>query len=162
DLDESFYREKLIAALHLRGPTLHLDGPGRACRLVFSEGDGLSGVTVDRYDRWLVIQFTSLGLALRREMFADLLMELAKPEGIYLRTERGIGQLEGIELHDGLLRGTVPAEPVIIQEDSIKLLVHIAEGQKTGFYLDQRDNRQSAARLAPGRRMLDGFCYTGG
>lgn len=161
-LDENFFCEKFAAALHLRGPILNLNGPGRACRLVFSEGDGLSGLTVDRYDRWLVMQFTSLGLALRREMLADLLMELVQPEGIYLRTERGIGQLEGIELHDGLLRGTVPAEPVTVEEDGIKFLVHIAEGQKTGFYLDQRENRRAVAELAAGRRILDGFCYTGG
>jgi 23S rRNA (cytosine1962-C5)-methyltransferase len=161
-LGEDFFREKLTTAMRLRGAILNLDGPSRACRLVFSEGDGLSGLTVDRYDRWLVVQFTALGLALRRETLAELLMELVKPEGIYLRTERGIGRLEGIELHDGLLRGTVPAEPVTVEEYGIKFLVHIAEGQKTGFYLDQRDNRQAVARLAAGRRVLDGFCYTGG
>src|SRR5438132_6482450 len=99
-LDDAFFRARLDAALRLRGPVLGLDGPGRACRLVFSEADGLSGLTVDRYDRWLVVQFTSLALAKRREMFAGLLAELARPEGIYLRTERGIGKLEGLELHD--------------------------------------------------------------
>jgi 23S rRNA (cytosine1962-C5)-methyltransferase len=161
-LDAAFFRERLAAALRLRGPLLHLDGPGRACRLVFSEGDGLSGCTVDRYDRWLVVQFTALGLAQRREMLADLLMELVRPEGIYLRTERGIGRLEGLELQDGPLRGQVPAEPVVIEEDSLRFRVQLTEGQKTGFYLDQRDNRRAVARLAAGRRVLDAFCYTGG
>src|SRR5262249_21686608 len=92
----------------------------------------------------------------------DLLMELAGPEGIYLRTERGIGQLEGLELHDSLLRGQVPEEPIVIDEHGVKFLVHLRQGQKTGFYLDQRDNRAEVARLARGRRMLDAFCYTGG
>lgn len=161
-LDADFFRERLESALRLRGPVLGLDGPGRACRLVFSEADGLSGCTIDRYDRWLVVQFTALGMAQRREMFADLLMELARPEGIFLRTERGVGKLEGLELQDGPLRGTVPAAPVPIEEAGLRFLVHLAEGQKTGFYLDQRDNRQAVARLATGRRMLDAFCYSGG
>lgn len=133
-----------------------------ACRLVFSEADGLSGMTVDQYDRWLTVQFTSLGMAQRREMLTGILRELVQPEGIYLRTERGIGQLEGMELHDGLLWGYVPQEPILIEEAGVQFQVHLTEGQKTGFYLDQRDNRQAVARLARGRRMLDAFCYTGG
>jgi 23S rRNA (cytosine1962-C5)-methyltransferase len=161
-LDRSFFRSRLQAALHLRGPILGLDGPGKACRLVFSESDGLSGLTVDRYDRWLVIQFTALGLAQSRAMLAELLAELVKPEGIVLRTERGIGQLEGLELHDGPLWGHVPSEPVIVIEDGLQFRVNLAEGQKTGFYLDQRDNRRAVAPLAAGRRVLDAFCYTGG
>jgi 23S rRNA (cytosine1962-C5)-methyltransferase len=161
-LDEAFFRGRLEAALRLRGPVLGLDGPGRACRLVFSEADGLSGLTVDRYDRWLVAQFTSLALAQRRDLLAGLLAELAGPRGIYLRTERGIGQLEGLQAQDGPLWGEVPAGPVEIEEDGLRFLVHVAEGQKTGFYLDQRDNRRAVARLAAGRRVLDAFCYTGG
>jgi 23S rRNA (cytosine1962-C5)-methyltransferase len=161
-LDRACFRSRLEAALRLRGPILHLDRPRAGYRLVFSEGDGLSGFTVDRYDRWLVVQFTALGLAQRRELFAELLAELVRPEGIYLRTERGIGQLEGLELHDSLLWGHVPAEPVVIEEDGLRFRVNLAEGQKTGFYLDQRDNRRVVAPLAAGRRMLDAFCYTGG
>jgi 23S rRNA (cytosine1962-C5)-methyltransferase len=161
-LDRSFFHERLEAALRLRGPLLGLDGPGRACRLVFSEADGLSGLTVDRYDRWLVVQFTSLAMAQRRDLLADLLEELAHPEGILLRTERGIGQLEGLELQDGPLRGSLPGGPVEIVEDGQRFLVNIAEGQKTGFYLDQRDNRRTVAGFAAGRRVLDAFCYTGG
>jgi 23S rRNA (cytosine1962-C5)-methyltransferase len=161
-LDEAFFRSRLEAALRLRGPILGLDGPGRACRLVFSEADGLSGLTVDRYDEWLAVQFTSLGLAQRRDLLARLLVELARPRGIYLRTERGIGQLEGLEIQDGPLWGAAPAGPLAIEEDGLRFLVNLAEGQKTGFYLDQRDNRRLVGRLASGRRVLDAFCYTGG
>jgi 23S rRNA (cytosine1962-C5)-methyltransferase len=160
-LDRDFFRARLAAAIHLRD-LLALNGPGRGCRLVFSEGDGLSGLTVDRYDLWLVMQFTSLGLARRRELLADLLAEVIHPTGIYLRTERGIGQLEGLELQDGPLAGEAPPGQVIIEEESLKFLVNIAEGQKTGFYLDQRDNRRLVAPLARGRRMLDACCYSGG
>jgi 23S rRNA (cytosine1962-C5)-methyltransferase len=161
-LDRNFFGNRLDASLRLRRTLLGLDSPGRACRLVFSEGDGLSGLTVDRYDRWLVVQFTSLALAQRRDLFAELLVERLRPEGIYLRTERGVGKLEGIELQDGLLWGSEPAGPVEIEEWGLRFLVHLSQGQKTGFYLDQRDNRQAVARLAAGRRMLDAFCYTGG
>jgi 23S rRNA (cytosine1962-C5)-methyltransferase len=161
-LDRDFFLSRLQAALHLRGPILGLDGLGRACRLVFSESDGLSGMTLDRYDRWLVVQFTAFGLAQRRDMLTDLLTELTGAQGIYLRTERGIGQLEGLELQDGLLRGSGPIGPVTVEEGGLRFLVNIAEGQKTGFYLDQRENRKAAARLAAGRNVLDAFCYTGG
>jgi 23S rRNA (cytosine1962-C5)-methyltransferase len=160
-LDRDFFRDRLAAAVRLRD-LLGLNGPGRACRLVFSEGDGLSGCTVDRYDRWLVLQFTALGLARRRDLLTELLVEMVGPEGVYLRTERGIGQLEGLELQDGPLWGKVPEGPVRLEEAGLGFLVNLAEGQKTGFYLDQRDNRQAVAPLAAGRRMLDAFCYTGG
>ncbi|HMC64076.1 MAG TPA: class I SAM-dependent rRNA methyltransferase [Gemmataceae bacterium] len=161
-LDRAFFQERLATAIRLRRDILGLDGSGRACRLVFSEADGLSGLTVDRYARWLVVQFTALGLARRREMLADLLVELVQPHGIYLRTERGIGRLEGLELRDGPLWGQMPAGPVIIEENGLRFLVNLGEGQKTGFYLDQRDNRAAVARFAAGRRVLDAFCYTGG
>ncbi len=160
-LDRAFFRDRLSAAVRLRND-LGLNGPGRACRLVASEGDGLSGCTVDRYDRWLVVQFTSLALAQRRDLLAEVLDELIHPEGIYLRTERGIGALEGLELRDGPLRGEAPAGPVTIEENGLRFRVNLAEGQKTGYYLDQRDNRAVVAPLAAGRRVLDAFCYTGG
>jgi 23S rRNA (cytosine1962-C5)-methyltransferase len=158
-LDEAFFRAKLAAAIRLRRETL---GMGAACRLVFSESDGLPGLVVDQYDRWLAVQFTSFGLAQRKEMIADLLVELTKAEGIYLRTERGIGQLEGLTLQDGPLRGAMPAESIVIDDQGLQMVVHLTEGQKTGFYLDQRDNRRVVAPLAKGRRMLDAFCYSGG
>jgi 23S rRNA (cytosine1962-C5)-methyltransferase len=161
-LDEEFFAGRLDAAWRLRDQILGLHAAGQACRLVFSEGDGISGCTVDRYDRWLVVQFTSLGIAQRREMLTAQLVQRAQPEGIYLRTERGIGQLEGLELQDGVLWGQVPNDPIVIEEEGIRFRVNLKEGQKTGFYLDQRDNRRAVARLANGRRVLDAFCYTGG
>jgi 23S rRNA (cytosine1962-C5)-methyltransferase len=161
-LDEVFFRQRLDTAIRLRESVLGLCGPGQASRLVFSEADGLSGCTVDRYDQWLVVQFTALGLGQRRELLTWLLRERLPVRGIELRTERGIGQLEGLELKDGLLWGEIPSEPIVIEEDGLRFLVHLTEGQKTGFYLDQRDNRRVVARLARGRRVLDAFCYTGG
>jgi 23S rRNA (cytosine1962-C5)-methyltransferase len=162
-LDREFFHQRLVAAIRLRRDVLSLDRVGAACRLVFSEGDGLSGLTVDRYDRWLAVQFTSLGLAQRMDLLADLLMELTGVDGVYLRTERGIGRVEGVELHDGPLRGGEPPPAITIEDGGgLKYLVNLAEGQKTGFYLDQRENRLAAARYARGRTVLDAFCYTGG
>ncbi len=160
-LDRDFFRDRLQAAIRLR-ELLNLMHPQGGCRLVFSEGDGLSGLTVDRYADWLVLQFTALGLGQRREMLAELLDELLRPRGVYLRTERGIGQLEGISLQDGRLRGESPQGPIVLVENGLRFQVNLAEGQKTGYYLDQRDNRQEVARLAAGRRVLDAFCYSGG
>jgi 23S rRNA (cytosine1962-C5)-methyltransferase len=161
-LDDAFFRSTLEKAVRLRSEILRLGGPGHACRLVFSEADGVSGLTVDQYDRWLVLQFTSLGMASRRETLADILQELVRPDGMYLRTERGIGQLERLELHDGLLRGSVPDAPIQVNDGGLRINIHLTQGQKTGYYLDQRDNRQAAARYAGGRRVLDAFCYSGG
>lgn len=163
-LDEAFWRDRLAAAIRLRRDILRLDQPGGACRLVFSESDGLSGLTVDRYDRWLVAQFTSLALFERREMFLRLLAELTGAEGVFLRTERGVAGLEGINLEPQTepALGTWPEAPLTITEHEITYHVDPRSGQKTGFYLDQRDNRRAAAALASGRRVLDLFCYTGG
>jgi 23S rRNA (cytosine1962-C5)-methyltransferase len=160
-LDADFFRRKLQTALHLR-TTLGLMAPEGACRLVNSEGDGLSGLTVDRYADWLVVQFTSLALFQQRTILCDLLRDLLQPAGIYLRTERGVGKLEGLQAQDGPLAGTLPAEPLEIVEGGLRFRVNLAEGQKTGFYLDQRDNRRAVSALAAGRRVLDAFTYTGG
>src|SRR5262245_36835662 len=161
-LDATFFRHRLQQAIEFRRDVLRLTGVERACRLVFSEGDALSGITVDYYDQWLVVQFTALGLAQRRAELTALLTELANPAGIILRTERGISQLEGLVLQDGILCGPAPPDSVTINEHDIRFLVNLREGQKTGFYLDQRDNRQTVAQYAIGRRVLDAFCYTGG
>ncbi|MBX9579322.1 MAG: class I SAM-dependent rRNA methyltransferase, partial [Gemmataceae bacterium] len=161
-LDRDFVRRRLERAIHLRHHVLHLAGPDKGYRVVFSESDILSGMVVDRYADWLAVQFTSLGLGKRREMIADLLHELLNPRGIYLRTEKGIGKLEGLELHDGPLKGEAPPADLTIEENGLRFLVNLAEGQKTGYYLDQRDNRATVARLCPGKRVLDAFCYTGG
>ena len=106
-LDRDFFRERFERAIRLRD-ALGVRGPDRGCRLVFSEADGLSGCTVDEYAGWLTIQFTALALAERREMFADILNELVRPRGIYVRTEKGIGQLEGFRLARWLARRRSP------------------------------------------------------
>lgn len=161
-LDDGFFRERLDRAIAFRRDTLKLSQVNAAVRLVFSEGDGLSGLIVDRYGPWLAAQFTSLALAQRREQFGQSLMDLTGAAGVVLRTERGIGKLEGLEIQDGLLCGEEAPDSIEIDDGGVRFLVNIGEGQKTGFYIDQRDNRRAAAALAHGRSVLDAFCYTGG
>jgi 23S rRNA (cytosine1962-C5)-methyltransferase len=161
-LDDAFFAQRIGAAVRLRHDLLGLGNLDGACRLVFSEGDGLSGLIVDRYGPYLAVQFTSLALAARQDSILDALQDSMSPEGIVLRTEKGILAEEGLELQDGLLRGTLPDRPREIREDHLRFLVDLRTGQKTGFYLDQRENRQRAALYAKGRSVADVCCYTGG
>jgi 23S rRNA (cytosine1962-C5)-methyltransferase len=161
-IDDAFLAEKLARALSMRSELLGMVGPKSACRLVFSESDGLSGLTVDRFDRWLVVQFTSLALFEKRAPLIRELAEQSAVEGIILRGEKGIPSQEGLKIEEGVVFGTSPDGPVEIIENGVTYQVDLATGQKTGFYLDQRDNRRAVASYARGRRVLDLFCYTGG
>ncbi len=160
-LDDAFWAERIGAAVRLRAEILGLDDPEGGCRLVFSEGDGLSGLIVDRYGPYLSVQLTSLALAARTEMLLDILGATVAPAGIVLRTERGILEEEGLALRDGPLRGTIPEEAFEIRENALRFAVDLRTGQKTGFYLDQRLNRSRAAAYAQGRTVADVCCYSG-
>ena len=132
-----------------------------ACRLINSEGDGLSGLTVDRYGDWLLVQFTSLALFERRDAILAATQEQLQPRGIWLRTEKGIRQAEGLEARDGLVVGDEPPRPLFVDEHGVRYGVDVVEGQKTGFFLDQRENRRVVAGYLHGR-VLDVFSYSGG
>ncbi len=161
-LDAPFWRSRIDAAIALRR-TLGLDDRSGAARLINSEGDDLSGLIVDRYGDHLAIQVTSLAMAGRLDAICDALEATVKPAGILLRgADRGLSKLEGLHLPDRVIRGTAPEGPVFIREGSLSWGVDLTEGQKTGFYLDQRENRRAAALLARDRRVLDLFCYSGG
>lgn len=162
---DAFWSRRLAAAVGWREqlwPDADVSRSESACRLVSSEADGLSGLTVDRYGDWLLVQLTSRALAERLEMWVRLLREQLKPRGIWLRTEKGIRESEGLEIRDQLLDGAEPPRPLFLAEHSVRLGVDVVEGQKTGHFLDQRENRQAAARFIRGGRILDLFCYTGG
>jgi 23S rRNA (cytosine1962-C5)-methyltransferase len=161
-LTDEFWQQRIDDAVGLRRVLFPRFEPTLACRLVYSEADGLSGLTVDRYGDWLLVQLTSFALAQRKEIILDRLRETLRPRGIWLRTEKGIRAAEGLELQDGLLWGEAPPRPLFIEEHGVKYGVDVAEGQKTGFFLDQRDNRLRAAQFVRGKRVLDLCCYTGG
>lgn len=186
-LDRAFWRRRLQAAFALRerlfkardpsaektgaSPSLcpsHQTNAGHrgssAERLVFSEADGLSGLVVDRYGDYLVMQVSALAMAVRIEELTSLIAELLRPRGVLLRLDQGMGALEGLptNLAEGLCWGEPSDGPVFIAEHGIRYGVDLATGQKTGFFLDQRDNRLAAAGYLHGRSVLDLFCYTGG
>ena len=160
-LDDAFWRQRLAAAIQFRNQLGYGDPQG-AARLVFSEGDGLSGLIVDRYADYLAVQVTAQAMAVRLPTIVAMLVKLVHPKGVMIRTERGVSRAEGLELRDGLYWGQQPEGPLTIVENGLKYEVDFAEGQKTGFYLDQRENRVAAARYLRDRRVLDVFCYTGG
>lgn len=162
ELDADFWSRRLDAALALRRRLFPEADSETAYRAVFSESDGLSGLTVDRYGDFLLVQFTSLALWKRKELFTELLQEKCRPEGIWLRTEKGIRESENLEQADGLIAGKEPPRPLTIREHGVEYGVDVVTGQKTGTFLDQRDNRAAAARYMADHRVLDLFCYTGG
>jgi len=156
-----FWKSRLQLAINWR-KQLGYDNPQGATRLVYSEGDGLSGIIVDRYANYLTVQVTSLALAARLPLLVNLLSELTQTRGIVLRTESGVARVEGLELQDGPYSGDAPDGPIFVEENGLKFGVDLVHGHKTGFYLDQRENRKAAASYLHNKRVLDLFCYTGG
>ena len=161
-LTDEFWQRRIHEAVGLRTVLYPNQDSQSACRQIYSEADGLSGLTVDRYGDWLLVQLTSLALAARKEVIIGGLRDALQPRGIWLRTEKGIRETEGLELADGLLWGEEPPRPMFIQEHGVRYGIDVAEGQKTGFFLDQRDNRRRVADFVRGKRVLDVCCYTGG
>ena len=159
-IDDEFFRKRLSAALQFRQTVLP-DSQSNARRLVHGEADGLPGLIVDQYGEVLVLQCLSVGTDQWRDTLVGLLNELTECTAIYERSDAEVRKLEGLEPRRGLLSGTLP-EPPQITEQGLTLEVDVEKGQKTGLYLDQRDNRERVRTLASGKRVLDAFCYTGG
>ena len=131
-----------------------------SCRLIYSESDFLPGLVVDKFGDVLVLQSLSLGIEKIKDMLCDILMEVVKPAGIWERSDVPVRRLEGLEQATGLLRGGVP-DVVEMTENGIRFLVDVKQGQKTGFFLDQKQNRAAIAPLCKGARVLDCFCHNG-
>ena len=131
-----------------------------SCRLIYSETDGFPGLIVDKFADVLVMQSLCLGIDRVKETIADILMEVVKPRGIYERSDVPVRRLEGMEQVTGLLCGEVP-DRVEMWENGLKFLVDVKNGQKTGFFLDQKENRAAIAPLCKGARVLDCFCHNG-
>jgi len=158
DLDEALLRRRLVWSLERRH---RLYPHATTLRLVHAEGDGLPGLTVDRYEDTLVLQCTALGMDLRRDTMASLLRELTGLEQVYLRNDLSVRRNDGLELSHGFLDAPFPTT-VQIQEHGLTFSVDLAGGHKTGFYLDQMDNHLALHALVPvGGTVLDAFCYTG-
>ena len=137
------------------------EGRNNGARLIHAESDGLPGLIVDKYGDVLVMQIGSAGAERWRDTCADILQQLCDPVCIYERSDSDSRGLEGLELRNGVLRGTLP-DNVEVVENGLHFIVDVAGGQKTGFYLDQRDNRALTETLARDKDVLNCFCYTGG
>ena len=160
-VDEKFFRERIEQAVVLRA-SLAASRHTNAMRLVHGESDGLPGLVVDRYDDVLVAQFLSAGAEHWREAILDALAAATGCEAIYERSDAEVRALEGLAQKTGFARGNREAKRCPIVENGLNFRVDVEAGQKTGFFLDQRDNRQRVRALAGGREVLDAFCYTGG
>jgi 23S rRNA (cytosine1962-C5)-methyltransferase len=159
-IDADFIARRLQAAIKRRARIL--DDPARnACRLVYAESDGLPGLIVDRYDTFLVCQFLSTGAEHWKQTIVAQLAEIFPCRGIYERSDVTVRKLEGLQETAGPLWGEAPPEQIEIQEGGCSFLVNVLSGHKTGFYLDQHDNRRLAGALSAGRRVLNCFSYTG-
>lgn len=159
-IDGEFFARRLAAALRFR--ERHLDSSTDAYRVVNAEGDFLPGLIIDRYADFLVCQFFSAGMARFKNDIVDALGLLKPTAGIFERSEGRIGDEEGLEPAAGTLRGESPPESIAVRENGYKFVVDVRRGQKTGFFLDQRDNRAFLSTLARDRSVLNCFSFSGG
>lgn len=157
EIDRDFFKKKIENAWEKRKKL----GFSNSCRVIFGEADGLPALIVDKYGDYLSVQFLALGMEKRKDMIVDILVEVFKPKGIYERSDVKVREKEGLPLKKGFLYGTF--EPVVlIEENGIKMFVDLENGQKTGYFLDQKENRFSLRRYAKGGNVLDCFCNSGG
>jgi 23S rRNA (cytosine1962-C5)-methyltransferase len=157
-IDKKFFRERIAAALARRERWF-----GNRCsyRMVFSEADGLPGLTIDRYSDCLVVQLSTAGMEAQRQPILEACGELLDPRAIVLRNDSNARVLEGLPQVKEMAKGV--AEPLPeVEEDGVLFAVDLFRGQKTGLFLDQRDNRARVRPLAAGRRVLNAFAYSGG
>jgi 23S rRNA (cytosine1962-C5)-methyltransferase len=167
-IDEAFWRGRLERAIRARNVENISKGIPYAARLVNAENDAIPGLVVDRYGEWLVIQALTLGIDRRKQMIAKLLMELLSPSGIYERSDVDVRAKEGLPANAGLLAGKKPPALIEINENGRRFLVDVQNGHKTGFYLDQKDNRAILGNLlrfdpqGDTKSVLNCFSYTGG
>ncbi len=161
EVDAAFLRRRIERALALR-EALPARRHTNALRLVHGESDGLPGLIVDRYADVLVAQFLAAGVERWRDPILDTLSELTAAEAIFERSDAEVRKLEALPARVGFARGNRNASRCPIVEYGLNFRVDVEQGQKTGFFLDQRENRQRVRELAAGREVLDGFSYTGG
>ena len=160
-VDDAFFKRRIAAVVARRLALPEVCGQaGR--RLIHAESDGLPGVIADQYGDTVVVQLTSAGADKWRKAIVAGLLKATGCARIYERSDSDVRGLEGLEPATGWLHGVAPDSPPSIEENGVRLMVDIVGGHKTGFYLDQRDNRALLGQLAAGKDVLNCFCYTGG
>lgn len=160
-IDDAFFRRRVDAAVARRQAVPALRGQD-GLRLIHAESDGLPGVIADRYGDLIVLQLTSAGAEKWRKAIVGALVRATGCARIYERSDAEMRTLEGLPSATGWLRGEAPSEQPCIEEHGVRMQIDYASGHKTGFYLDQRDNRLLTRALAKDRQVLNCFCYTGG
>lgn len=160
-IDEAWWENKIQKAYALRKEKVENDDTN-AYRLIFSEGDALPGLIVDKYDDYLSVQFLTAGTDARKELIVKLLEKNVPVKGIYERSDSNARSQEGLQISVGSLFGEKPSAKLLIKENGLLFNTPIVEGQKSGYFLDQRDNRKKVAAYTKGKKVLDCFSYTGG
>lgn len=160
-INEEWWRNRIRKSLNARKELLN-SSQTNACRLVFSEADFLPGLIADRYGDYISVQILTSGIEKVKAVLLDELQQQLKPKGIFDRSDTSARAHEGMMPSHGSLYGNEPPQFVEVLENGIKYLINIAEGQKSGFFCDQRDNRRIVAEHARGKRVLDCFSYSGG
>ena len=158
-IDQAFFEGKIDRSIQIRDRIIK-NGNLTGYRLFAAESDGLPGVTVDVFDNTIVIQLVSAGAEFQRDNLINALKSKFPTHNIYERSDADARGKEGIKKARGLIHGELPTE-LVIEENGIKAYVDIEKGHKTGFYLDQRDNRQTLEGLVEGKKVLNCFSYTG-
>ena len=161
-IDQQFFERKIREAAEAR--TLMLEETGMsACRLVDAESDGLPGLIIDRYNNFLVLEVLSAGAEYHLKDITSALRNIYPDDNIYERSDVEVRTKEGLESRKGVIYGDEPPEELTIKENGdMQILVNIKEGHKTGYYLDQRDNRAALSKYCKGKSVLNCFSYTGG
>lgn len=159
-VNEDWIRQKVAMAVNARTHILNTNTD--TCRLIFSEADYLPGLIVDKYADHLAVQILTSGIEKLMPVIIDELKRLLNPLSIFDKSDASSRQHEGMETDNAVLWGDEPPASVEVKENGIVYSINIAEGQKSGFYCDQRDNRRIVAEYAAGKKVLDCFSYTGG
>lgn len=161
NIDTPFFVKRIQEALLLRRDIIERDGL-TGFRLIAAESDGLPGITIDKYQDYLVCQLLSAGAEYNKAQLVEALLSVFPDHNIYERSDVAVRKKEGLDQVTGVLHGDTPPESVVIEENGVKISVDIVNGHKTGFYLDQRDSRQQAMKYMKGKEVLNCFSYTGG
>lgn len=160
EINEQWWRNRVTKAVNNR--KFLLNEQNNTVRLIFAEADFLPGLIADKYADFISVQVHSAGIERVKDIIVDQLMQLLQPQGIYERSDLKSREYEGLPDTNGKLFGIMPPDFVDVIENGIHYQVNIAEGQKSGFYCDQRENRAITAKYAKGKSVLDCFCYSGG
>lgn len=161
EIDLNFFIKRIKNAQLLREDIIERDGL-TGYRLIAAESDGLPGITIDKYQDYLVCQLLSAGAELNKPTLVKALVHCFPNCHVYERSDVAVRKKEGLEQAVGVLHGEEPPKSVVIEENGVKISVDIVEGHKTGFYLDQRDSRKEAMKYVNGKDVLNCFSYTGG